>query len=166
LHGGSTGLTTDTKIAVMMKTIISVACRWWAGAALFTGLMAAPALFSADIDLAMAGEMAGRLFWVVNVFGVIVLTAGVLWLLWHRAWRIVPGMQICTGLAWALVVVELAVMHPWVQFAKDFHGADSSCFTWVHGFSELVYLAICLLALWMLSWQRFPPEIRADEPST
>ncbi|HET7650036.1 MAG TPA: DUF4149 domain-containing protein [Gammaproteobacteria bacterium] len=122
----------------------------WAGSLWSIGLLAAPLLFVALPNRALAGIAARQLFMGVEYLGVI---CGLLLMILMRSaqgrWlsgftsRLVSIMLIVT-------VVSLLVVDPWLDQVRITHGAASGAFAWAHTLALLVYLALCGLGLWLV----------------
>jgi hypothetical protein len=129
----------------------------WVGSLWAIGYIAAPVLFSVQDDRHLAGELAGHMFHIVNIIG---LLCGALLLIdaiytnggnWMRTWRV-----------WTLaamllfVVIGLFVLQPMMQELK-LQGlvpgsAQASQFGRLHGVSSLLYLATSLMGLALVIW--------------
>ncbi len=126
----------------------------WVGGLWSIGYLAAPVLFKVLDDRRMAGELAGHMFKIIAIVGLVcgivlavtaILQAGSGWL---RQWR---GIALLTMIV--LVAVGLFVVQPMIQEVKAqglVEGTDSMRrFGMLHGISSILYLitSVCGLAL-------------------
>lgn len=125
----------------------------WIGSIWTIGYIVAPALFAELPDRALAGAMAGRLFtieaWLTMICG------GLLWLMSvrgkeqaprHRVGRrLIPVMMLLTaGNEWLL--------RPIMAASRD----DPARFGMLHGASALLFMAVALLGLFLISLSDAP----------
>ena len=130
---------------VRWRDVIDILAAVWVGGACIVGLVVAPTLFAFISDRALAGDIAGFLFRLVNVSGA-TLFAGVLWRrrehLGGRARRAVASVIVGCAL-------QVAVLAPLVSMARAAH---ASWFGLAHGASTVVYLGVLVAASYWLSW--------------
>ena len=121
----------------------------WVGVMVGVGYIAAPVLFSALDDRKLAGSLAGEMFYIVMLIGLIV--GGILLLLRYKdesvsfftQWR---GWVLLLMLT--LVAVSMFVLQPMIveiKAAGIAEGSDNAkTFGMLHGVSSLVYMATIL----------------------
>lgn len=124
----------------------------WVGGLWSVGYLAVPVLFHSLNDRRLAGEVAGQMFSILSLVG---LVCGAILLLraiyvsgkkWHTAWRV-----------WSLVVmlvlvgVGAFVLQPMMQNLKATGllegSAEAMLFGQLHGASAIMYLVTSLLGL-------------------
>ena len=124
----------------------------WVGGLWAIGYLAVPVLFSMLNDRQLAGELAGKMFSIISMIG---LVFGVLLLIgavyragdkWLRAWRV---WMLSAMLAF--IAVSFFVLQPMMQDLKA-HGliegsAQAASFGRLHGISSMLYLMTSLLGL-------------------
>lgn len=124
----------------------------WVGGLWAIGYLAVPVLFNMLNDRQLAGELAGKMFSIISIIG---LVFGVLLLIgafyragdkWLRAWRvwILVAMLV-------FVAVGFFVLQPMMQNLKA-HGlvegsVQATNFGRLHGISSILYMATSLLGL-------------------
>jgi hypothetical protein len=129
----------------------------WAGSLWSIGLLAAPLLFVALPNPALAGIAARQLFVGVEYLGVV---CGLLLMILMRSaqsrWlgsvasRLVSIMLVVT-------VVSLLVIDPWLDHVRVTHGAAGGAFAAAHTLASLVYLVLCGLGLWLVLTHEHKP---------
>ena len=117
----------------------------WSGMQLTVGYAVAPLLFARLGDPVLAGAVAGELFRLVFLTGVVVL----LWARWAlpgpRRWphRLLEA-------AWVAVVLQAAALQPLMAHFKALGPDSRSTFLVVHGLSQILYAAVSLMVLGVL----------------
>jgi hypothetical protein len=126
----------------------------WVGGSWAIGYLAAPVLFKVLEDRRLAGELAGHMFKIIAIVGLIcgaallvlaIAQAGARWL---RSWR---GAVLLAMIV--LVAIGLLVVQPMIQEVKAqglVEGSDAMRrFGMLHGVSSILYLAtsVCGLVL-------------------
>jgi hypothetical protein len=126
----------------------------WVGGLWAIGYLAAPVLFKILDDRRLAGELAGQMFKIIAIVGLIcgsvllisaLIRNGARWL---RSWR---GVALIVMLA--LVAIGLFVLQPMIQDVKALGLIEGSTqmrrFGMLHGISSLLYLltSVCGLVL-------------------
>lgn len=126
----------------------------WVGGLWAIGYLAAPVLFKVLDDRRMAGELAGHMFKIIAIVG---LVCGAVLLVmaivrhgatWMRAWRVWVLVAMLV-----LVAVGMFVLQPMIQEVKALGLVEGSeqvrRFGMLHGVSAMLYLAtsLCGLAL-------------------
>lgn len=124
----------------------------WVGSLWAIGYLAVPVLFNMLDDRQLAGELAGRMFAIVNIVGLVcggLLLIGALYRAgkrWQRAWRV---WALLTMLV--LVGVGFFVLQPMMQDLKAqglIQGSVQAAeFGRLHGLSSILYLVTSLLGL-------------------
>ncbi len=117
----------------------------WVGGLWAIGYLAAPVLFKVLDDRRMAGELAGQMFKIIAIVG---LVCGVVLLIaalqrhgakWLRAWRVWTLVVMLV-----LVAIGLFVLQPMIQDVKALGLVEGSeqarRFGMLHGMSSLLYL--------------------------
>ncbi len=137
-----------------LEGIERVTLTAWVGGLWATGYLAAPVLFKVLDDRRLAGELAGHMFKIIAVVGLVcgaillglaIAQSGARWL---RSWR---GVTLLVMIV--LVAVGLLVLQPMIQDVKAqglMEGSDAARrFGMLHGVSSLLYLvtSVCGLAL-------------------
>ncbi|MDA1108127.1 MAG: DUF4149 domain-containing protein [Proteobacteria bacterium] len=125
----------------------------WVGGLWTVGYIAVPMLFHALDDRRLAGELAGRLFGVINGLGLVcglLLLASVLYQSgreWRRTWQVWVLLAMLAmisigefGLAPLMQALKAANPQGFIQGTSD-----ASRFGMLHGISSLLYLAISLM---------------------
>lgn len=149
-----------------MNRLAALIAGSWLGAQIFAGYVAAPVLFK-SLEKAQAGEIAGRLFTVAGYLG---LAAWCLVYLLARTGKAAPKPRRWIALQIMLIGLNLLVIQPVIDAVKRntpyplqnffhslFHSGHSSEtgalteFAFWHGFSSLVYMAVTVLGLLILS---------------
>ncbi|HHM04529.1 MAG TPA: DUF4149 domain-containing protein [Gammaproteobacteria bacterium] len=127
----------------------------WVGSLWAVGYLAVPVLFHALDDRALAGELAGQMFRIVNGLGVAcgalllvsAFTSGLL--------RQERGRTIVIAVMTLLAGVMLFVIQPQMQSIKAeaaLAGAGLGPeFARLHGLSSALYLGASLLGLWLVA---------------
>jgi hypothetical protein len=124
----------------------------WVGGLWAIGYLAVPVLFSMLNDRQLAGELAGKMFSIISmiglVFGVLLLVGAVYRAgdKWLRAWRV---WMLSAMLAF--IAVSFFVLQPMMQDLKA-HGlvegsVQAASFGRLHGISSILYLTTSLLGL-------------------
>ena len=126
-----------------------VALALWVGGLWAVGLMVAPVLFAQIPDRALAGTIAGNLFMLTALLGLvcgsILLLAGILrtgrfdW----RTW--------VTVLMLLLVAAGQFVLAPLIAELRGDGLADSAQFAWLHGLASLLFLLTAGLGLLLVA---------------
>jgi hypothetical protein len=122
----------------------------WAGSLWSVGFLVAPLLFTSLPNHALAGDAARHTFMGVEYLG---LSCGLLiailirmtsgrWLADTTA-RLVYIMLVLT-------TVSLLVIDPWLDRLRLVDGGSSSAFAWAHAVASVIYLLLCVLALWLV----------------
>ncbi|MFZ5594387.1 MAG: DUF4149 domain-containing protein [Pseudomonadota bacterium] len=124
----------------------------WVGGLWAIGYLAVPVLFHALDDRQLAGELAGRMFGILSIVG---LMCGVLLLIgalyragarWQRAWRVWVLLAMLV-----LVATGFFVLQPMMQDLKAQGlvegSAQAAKFGRLHGISSIMYLVTSLLGL-------------------
>ncbi|MDX1253440.1 MAG: DUF4149 domain-containing protein [Gammaproteobacteria bacterium] len=124
----------------------------WVGGLWAIGYLAVPVLFHALDDRQLAGELAGRMFTILSIVGLVcgaLLLIGALYRAgkrWQRAWRVWALLAMVV-----LVAVGFFVLQPMMQDLKAQGlvegGAQAAKFGRLHGISAIMYLATSLLGL-------------------
>ena len=127
----------------------------WVGGLWTVGYIAVPMLFYALDDRRLAGELAGRLFGVINGLGLVcglLLIASVLYHAgreWRRTWQVWALAAMLTlvgigefGLAPLMQALKAANPQGFIQGT-----ADAGRFGMLHGIASLLYLATSLSGL-------------------
>ena len=132
----------------------------WVGGLWTVGYIAVPMLFYALDDRRLAGELAGRLFGVINGLGLVcglLLIASVLYHAgreWRRTWQVwaLAAMLV-------LIVAMEFVLQPLMQGLKIANPQgftpgtpDAARFGMMHGISSLLYLATSLMGLALVAF--------------
>lgn len=127
----------------------------WVGGLWAVGYIVVPMLFHALDDRRLAGELAGRLFGVMNLLGLacgLLLLASALYYAgraWLRSWQVwtLAAMLVLIGISeFGLVPMmqALKTANP-LGFIPD--TADAQRFGRLHGIASVLYLATSLLGL-------------------
>lgn len=124
----------------------------WVGGLWAIGYLAVPVLFHALDDRQLAGELAGRMFAILSIVGLVcgaLLLAGALYRAgkhWRRAWRVWALLAMVV-----LVAVGFFVLQPMMQDLKAQGLVEGSAqaekFGRLHGISSIMYLVTSLLGL-------------------
>ena len=141
-----------SKVIIAAERILLVL---WVGGLWIVGYMVAPMLFHILEDRRLAGEIAGRLFSVMNYIGLACGTALLLSVLyqagqqWRRSWRAgaLLAMLILIsigqfGLQPMMQALKMAVLGGFVQGS-----AEAARFGMLHGVSSMLFLITSLLGL-------------------
>lgn len=139
----------------------------WVGGLWAIGYLAAPVLFKVLDDRRMAGELAGHMFKIIAIIG---LVCGAVLLViaiarhgaaWMRAWRV---WMLVTMLL--LVAVGMFVLQPMIQEVKALGLVDGSeqvrRFGMLHGISSLLYLVTSVCGLVLVALGLGPKEQRHE----
>lgn len=137
----------------------------WVGGLWAIGYLAAPVLFKVLDDRRMAGELAGHMFKIIAIVG---LVCGAVLLVmaiarhgaaWMRAWRV---WVLVTMLL--LVAVGMFVLQPMIQEVKALGLVEGSeqvrRFGMLHGVSSLLYLVTSVCGLVLVALGLEPKEGR------
>ena len=128
----------------------------WVGGLWAIGYLAAPVLFKVLDDRKLAGELAGHMFKIIMILGMVCGTVLLLRAIarhgasWLRAWRVwtLVGML-------ALVAMSLFVLQPMIQEVKALGLVEGSeqakRFGILHGISSLLYLAMSVGGLLLVA---------------
>lgn len=126
-----------------------IALALWVGGLWAVGLMVAPVLFAQLADRAQAGTIAGNLFMLTALLGLvcgsILLLAGILrtgrfdW----RAW--------VTVMMLLLVAAGQFVLAPIIGDMRSQGLADSDQFAWMHGLASVLFLLTAGLGLLLVA---------------
>lgn len=124
----------------------------WVGAIWAVGYLAAPVLFAALDDRQLAGELAGRMFHIMNIIGfvcapilaaIVIRDAG---LRARRLWVL--------GLMLTIVAISAFVLQPMMQELKAIgiaQGTDAAAkFGRLHGISQALYLILSLAGAYLV----------------
>lgn len=124
----------------------------WVGGLWAIGYLAAPVLFHTLDDRQLAGELAGRMFAIMSIVGLVcgaLLLIGALYRAgkrWQRAWRVWALLAMVV-----LVGVGFFLLQPMMQDLKAQGlvegSAQAAKFGQLHGVSSIMYLATSLLGL-------------------
>ena len=126
-----------------------IALALWVGGLWAVGLMVAPVLFAQLADRAQAGMIAGNLFMLTALLGLVcgslLLLGGILrtgrfdW----RAWVTVMMLM--------LVAAGQFVLAPIIGDMRDQGLADSDQFAWMHGLASMLFLLTAGLGLLLVA---------------
>lgn len=139
----------------------------WIGGLWAIGYLAAPVLFKVLDDRRMAGELAGHMFKIIAIVG---LVCGAVLLVmaiarhgatWMRAWRV---WTLVTMLL--LVAVGMFVLQPMIQEVKALGLVEGSeqvrRFGMLHGVSSLLYLVTSVCGLVLVALGLEPQSARNE----
>jgi hypothetical protein len=158
------------KIVKAIESIERVILTAWVGGLWAIGYLAAPVLFKVLDDRRLAGELAGHMFKIIAIVGlicgvVLVATAvarhGTTWLRVWRAWLLL--------LMIALVAAGIFVLQPMIQEVKALGLAEGSeqmrRFGMLHGVSSVLYLITSVCGLVLVAVGLAPREPASARPS-
>ncbi len=141
----------------------------WVGGLIAIGYIAAPVLFSALDSRQLAGQLAGQMFSVINVMGLVcggLLLVSALylkqsaWFKERRVWMLLAMLIV--------VVVSAFVLQPMMQELKStglLPGSDEAKrFGMLHGVSSILYMLNAVLGCVLVCMAR-PNSIPAREPN-
>lgn len=126
----------------------------WLGTHVGVGYLVAPVLFARLDTRALAGDLAGELFFWSAWIGIGVLTVLVTfdfvrrrpprWRLWQRR---------LLSMALILLLISELIVHPVLQHLRDAPQGPGTAFLVLHGVSQLMHLAVSVLGLIVVaSW--------------
>jgi len=137
-------------LLVIERIVLTV----WVGSLCAVGFMVAPALFSQLADRALAGSLAGQLFTLTALLG---LVSGSILLIvsisrtgrydW-RAW-VTTAMLL-------LVAVGQFVLVPVMADMRAQGLADTAAFSRLHGLASVLFVLVAGLGLWLVAAGRQP----------
>lgn len=127
----------------------------WVGGLWAIGYLAAPVLFSVLDDRHLAGELAGRMFLIMNIVGFV--CAPILMIITIReagnAWRSARRLWVLVGML-AIVAISAFVLQPMMQELKAIGivpGTDAAAqFGRLHGISSMLYLVLSLAGAYLV----------------
>ncbi|MBI3771614.1 MAG: DUF4149 domain-containing protein [Gammaproteobacteria bacterium] len=127
----------------------------WVGGLWAVGYLAAPVLFHALDDRHLAGELAGHMFFIMNIVGFVcapilaaitIREAGSTWRSARRLWVLVGMLMI--------VAISAFVLQPMMQELKAIGivpGTDTAAqFGRLHGVSSILYLVLSLAGAYLV----------------
>lgn len=129
----------------------------WVGSLLAIGYLAVPILFSALDDRMLAGQLAGRMFTVVSLLGLV--CAPLLMAVTAKNYQANARVRrlIMLAVMLALVLVGEFVLQPMMAVLKAQGIAAGSeaagQFARLHGVSSILYMINSLLGLGLVIWQ-------------
>lgn len=122
----------------------------WVGALWAIGYIAAPVLFAALDDPALAGRLAGAMFSAVAVLSLIcgaaLLVLQALRTGWTRSWRF-----------WAIAAMVALTAVGEFGVRPLMAGAEAAEFRRLHGVAQALFLAVSLLGLGLVTFWREEP---------
>jgi hypothetical protein len=141
----------------------------WVGGLWAIGYLAAPVLFKVLDDRRLAGELAGHMFKIIAIVGLVCGAALLIGALvrhgarWLRSWR---GAALIVMLV--LVAAGLFVLQPMIQDVKAqglIEGSEQlRRFGMLHGISSLLYLVTSVCGLALTAFGLAPPRVPAASP--
>jgi MFS family permease len=139
----------------LFQAVDRVLITAWVGGLWTVGYLVAPVLFHALDDRHLAGELAGRMFFIMNIVGFVcapllaVITiqrAGNAWRSARRLWVLV-GMLLIVG-------ISAFILQPMMQELKEIGitpGTDTAAqFGKLHGVSSILYLVLSLAGAYLV----------------
>ncbi len=135
---------------MLAQRIAGLLLALWAGSLVTVCTVAAPSLF-AVLERSQAGRVAGRLFFIETLIGVV--AAALIFVLQRMGGFVIPRAAIV-----AIVIASLApltselVLGPLMQAARA--AGDMARFGALHGFSALLFATACVsavTALWLFN---------------
>lgn len=143
---------------------LGMCCGIWLGVYIGLGYIAAPLLFS-HLDKMQAGEIAGKMFHVVHISGLVI------WLVFYLTTRrknhylqFSPNrIEKWNGLLILCLLMNEVVISPVIEALKMeqdhwLHVIVGGNFAVWHGISSSIYLVMGILAFW-LTWRFFRFEL-------
>lgn len=138
----------------LLKAVDRVLITAWVGGLWAVGYLAAPVLFSVLDDRHLAGELAGRMFFIMNIVGFV--CAPILAAITIReagsAWRSARRLWVLVGML-TIVAISAFVLQPMMQELKTIGivpGTDAAAkFGKLHGISSILYLVLSLAGAYL-----------------
>lgn len=142
----------------MYQRVLALLSSIWLGLHLGLGYIAAPLLF-AHLDKVQAGTIAGELFHIVHLSGIVIWC--MVWKQYHRQTAYLdfhtPKIKKWLQLLILLLIINEALVSPIIQALKTnethwLHTLLGGDFAMWHGVSSIIYLIIGILAI-ILLWR-------------
>lgn len=128
----------------------------WVGGLWISGYLVAPVLFATLDDRQLAGQLAGQVFHLVNIIGLVVGTVLLLSIALQQGRdSLRDGRARIVLLMLILVIVTVSVLQPMMQELKLtglVPGSEAAAqFGRMHGVSAIMHLGNSLLGLWLVA---------------